>query len=114
MAYVYDIALIEKFDVDSDGNLIITAIIENMGECTVKQSFWDPPEFAPARCTTKIYPEYLPDDLTFIDKDEEELEEMVNRFGLLTNQEWEPVVNDDDYDYREDDYSPSGSNSFFL
>lgn len=109
----YDIILIEDFDVDSDGNLIITAIIENMGECTVKQSFWDPPEFAPARCKTRVYPEYLPGNMQFKGKSKEELEELVNRFNLLSNQEWEYVINDDDYDYNADDYSPNGSRLYF-
>lgn len=114
MAYNYEIILVEDFDVDSEGNLIITAIIENMGECTVKQTFWDPPEYAPARCKTKIYPEYLPEGLDFIGKSQEELEELVNRFDLLSNQEWEYVINDDDdYDYNQDDYSPSGSRLYF-
>lgn len=108
----YEIILIEDFTVDRDGNLIITAIIENMGECTVKQSFWDPPEYAPARCKTKIYPEALPEGIHFTGKTVEELEELVNRYSLLINQEWQHIISDDS-DREIDDYCPGGSSLYF-
>jgi hypothetical protein len=108
----YEIILIESFDVDRDGNLIITAILENMGNCTVRQSHLDPPEYAPARCKTLIYPEALPDDIEFVGKNAEELEDLVNRYSLLVNQEWERVrVDNSDHDF--DEYCPGGSSRYF-
>ena len=110
MSYYYDIVLIESFDVDRDGNLVVTAIIENMGKCTVYQSLYDAPEFAPARCETTIYPEGLPGNLEFKGKNASELEEYVNRYQLLVNAEWKPVINDS-YDY--DDYCHDGSRLYY-
>ena len=112
MKYNYDIVIIEGFDVDRDGNLVVTAIIENMGDCTVPWSLYDPPEFAPARCKTVIYPECLPENLEFKGKTVEELEEYVNRYCLLVNQEWEVVIpdySDDD----QDDYHPTSAGLYF-
>lgn len=105
MKYNYDIVIIEGFDVDRDGNLVVTAIIENMGDCTVPLSFYDPPEFAPARCKTVIYPECLPENLEFKGKTVEELEEYVNRYCLLVNQEWEVIIPDYSDDDQDDYYS---------
>lgn len=112
MSYYYDIAIIENFNVDRDGNLIVTAIIENMGKCTVPLSFYDAPEFAPARCETVIYPEALPDHLEFKGKTASELEEYVNRYQLLVNAEWKPIINDCS-DYDDDNYCPGGSRIYF-
>lgn len=108
----YEIVIIEDFSVDRDGNLVVTAILENMGKCTVQQSFWDPPEYAPARCKTIVYPEALPDDITFEGKTKDELEELVNRYQLLVCQEWTPIT-DSDYDQNHDDYCPGGSRLYF-
>lgn len=113
MSYNYDIPFIESFNVDSDGNLIVVAIIENMGKCTTHQTLYAVPEFAPARCKTKIYPEYLPANLSFIGKTEDELEELVNRHNLLIDKEWEHIGSDDDYYYGEDDYCSSDRQSYF-
>jgi len=112
MSYYYDIVLIEDFDVDRDGNLIVTAVIENMGKCTVPQSLYDPPEFAPCLCKTTIYPESLPDNREFKGKTGPQLEEYVNRYQLLVNAEWTPIINDCS-DYDDDDYCPSGSGLYF-
>jgi hypothetical protein len=92
---MHDIVLIEDFTVNEDGDLIITAILENMGRCTVQQSYWDAPEFAPARCRTVIHAEGLPHGVQFIGLNDDQLEELVNRNSLLVNQEWEVVINDD-------------------
>lgn len=92
---MHDIVLIEDFTVNADGDLIITAILENMGDCTVQQTYWDAPEFAPARCKTVIYAEGLPYGIQFIGKTDEQLEDLVNRFNLLVNQEWQVIIDDD-------------------
>lgn len=92
---MHDIVLIEDFTVNSDGDLIITAILENMGHCTVQQTHWDAPEFAPARCKTVIYAEGLPDGVQFTGLNDDQLEELVNRHSLLINQEWEVIITDD-------------------
>jgi hypothetical protein len=107
----YEIILIEEFYVRKNGDLEITAIVENMGKQTVKQTFFDAPEYAPARCYTVIHKECLADDISFEGKTQEELEEIVNRHGLLTLQEWTVINDDDDRDI--DDYVPSGSTLFF-
>ncbi len=107
----YEIILIEEFYVRKNGDLEITAIVENMGKQTVKQTFFDAPEYAPARCYTVIHKECLADDISFEGKTQEELEEIVNRHGLLTLQEWTVLGDTDDRDI--DDYYPTGSNLYF-
>ena len=55
--------------------------------------------------------EYLPEGEDFIGKSQDQLEDMVNRYGLLFNQEWTVITDDNDRDV--DDYAPSGSRLFF-
>lgn len=108
---MHEIVLIEEFYVRKDGDLEITAIVENMGQQTVQQSLYDLPEFAPARCYTTINKEYLPEGIEFRGKDQDQLEELVNRHGLLFQQEWKVITHHDDRDI--DDYEPTGSRLFF-
>jgi hypothetical protein len=107
----YEIILIEEFNVNRDGNMEIVAILENMGPQTVRQSFWDAPEYAPARCKTTVPVEALPEGMTFKGKNTEDLEELTNRYCLLVNQEWE-VIPPDCYD-DDDNYYPSGVGLYF-
>jgi len=107
----YEIILIEEFYVRKNGDLEITAIVENMGPQTIRQTQWDAPEYAPARCYTVIHKECLADGIDFNGKTQEELEEIINRHGLLTLQEWTVISDSDDRDI--DDYVPSGSNLYF-
>lgn len=107
----YEIIIIESFSVNEDENMEIVAILENMGHQTVQQSFWDAPEYAPARCKTVVPAEALPEGVEFTGKNVDELEEMTNRYCLLVNQEWEvipPEYADDD-----DDYYPTGVGLYF-
>lgn len=108
---MHEIILIEDFTVDRAGNLNIIAILENMGTCTHQQTYLDPPEFAPARCKTSVCPESLPVGINFIGKTTDQLEEMVNRYCLLVNQEWEVLIEDNsDADC---DLNDSGARMFF-
>jgi len=107
----YEIILIEEFAVNEDGNMEIVAILENMGRQTVRQSFWDAPEYAPARCKTVVPVEALPEGLEFRGKNIDELEELTNRYCLLVNQEWEVVP--PDYADDDDDYYPTGARLYF-
>ena len=107
----HEIVLIEEYYVKKDGDLEITAVVENMGKQTVRQSLYDAPEFAPARCYAVISKELLPDGIEFVGKNDEELEELVNRHGLLLQQDWTVITSDDDRDI--DDYVPTGARLFF-
>ena len=107
----YEIILIEEFTVNEDGNMEIVAILENMGRQTVRQSFWDAPEYAPARCKTVVPVEALPEGLEFKGKNIDELEELTNRYCLLVNQEWEVVP--PEYADDDDDYYPTGAGLYF-
>ena len=107
----YEIILIEEFTVNEDGNMEIVAILENMGRQTVRQSFWDAPEYAPARCKTVVPVEALPEGLEFRGKNIDELEELTNRYCLLVNQEWEIIPSD--YADDDDDYYPTGAGLYF-
>lgn len=107
----YEIILIESFYTRKDGDLEITAIVENMGKQTVRQSLYDAPEFAPARCFAVVPKDLLPEGIEFTGKTTEELEEMVNRHGLLFHQEWTIITDDDDRDL--DDYIYANSTLFF-
>jgi len=108
----HDIILIESFSVNKDGDMEVIAILENMGDQTIRQSFWDAPEYAPARCKTTVAVEALPEGKEFKGKTMEELEEYTNRYCLLVNQEWEVVIpdySDDD----QDDYHPTSAGLYF-
>jgi len=111
----YEIILIESFSVNTKGDMEIIAILENMGEQTVRQSLIDPPEYAPAKCRAVVPVELLPCSMKFRGKSAEELEELTNRYNLLINQEWEVLVSDysdDDCDDC-DDYYPTNAGLYF-
>lgn len=93
----YSIILCGDFKVDSEGSLIIMAVLQNMGETIDANSRINPPDYSPMLCFTKIYPEYLPGNLEFKGKSHDELEELINRFNLLSNQVWKPITNEKEY-----------------
>ena len=61
----YEIILIESFSVNRNGDMEIVAILENMGKQTVRQTLYDPPEYAPARCKTIVSADALPEPIKF-------------------------------------------------
>lgn len=108
----YEIILIESFSVNRKGDMEIVAILENMGKQTVRQTLYDPPEYAPARCKTVVSSDALPASIKFRGKSTDELEELTNRYSLLVNQEWEVLVSDYSDD-DQDDYYPTGAGMYF-
>lgn len=85
---MYDIVMIESFSVDTQGNLIVKAILEKANACTVGASHLEVPDYAPINATATIFPESLPVGTEFEGKTEEELEELVNRYNLLLCADW--------------------------
>ena len=108
----YEIILSESFSVNRKGDMEIVAILENMGKQTVRQTLYDPPEYAPARCKTIVSADALPEPIKFRGKSTDELEELTNRYSLLVNQEWDVLVSDYSDD-DQDDYYPTGAGMYF-
>lgn len=111
METLHDIISIEKVYLDKDGDIVVEAILENMGSETHPQTLYDMPEYAPALCKTTIYKEGVPPGITLEDN-EQILERIVNRYNLLVHQTWEPIIVDDSDKYW-DGYKPSDSRLFF-
>jgi hypothetical protein len=85
-----DIASIESFKLNEDGDIVVTAVIENV-ICTYAGSIYGPPEYAPGLCSITIPSLDLPPlDLTNLN--EEELEEVVNRYANLNIYEWKRIM----------------------
>ena len=68
METLHDIISIEKVYLDKDGDIVVEAILENMGSETHPQTLYDMPEYAPALCKTTIYKEGVPPGITLEDK----------------------------------------------
>jgi hypothetical protein len=78
---------IEEIIVDEKtGEVTITALIEDK-VLIRSQTWYEPPEYGPARCTTSFYKE----DIDFDLNEREELE------NYLENVEWEIIDISDDY-----------------
>jgi hypothetical protein len=102
---------IEKVYLDEDGDIVVEAVIENMGKITSPQTLYDMAEYAPGLCRTHVYKENVPPGIEIEDK-EEDLKGIIDRYNLLVHQEWESV-DVDDSDKCLDDYTPSESRMFF-
>jgi hypothetical protein len=91
---MHDIVSIEQIRLDKgSGDIIVRAILENITYIQGSQTQWDPPEYAPCLCETTIYNEAIPPWIQLQDN-EEDLEEVINRYNLLVNQDWIPIIED--------------------
>lgn len=94
---MHDIILIESFSVNEEEDLEIVAILENT---TGRINSMEVPATAPARAKAVVFKELLPYGTTFAGKRTDELEELVNRHNLLSNQQWK-VLTDRQPDQRQ-------------
>ena len=95
---MHDIVLIESFQTNARNDIIVTAIVEDMVYVPGSQTYIDPPEYAPARCTITVPNDHLPSGLDLDDATEEELEEIVNKYINLDNYDWVITVEGNDYE----------------
>lgn len=86
---MYEIILIESFEVNDTEDLEITAILENT---KAKRELKAVPAVAPVRAKAVVFKELLPYGVTFAGRRQDELEELVNRHSLLTNQQWQVIT----------------------
>jgi len=93
---MYDIVLIESFQVNAKNDIIVTAIVEDMVYVRGSQTYIDPPEYVPARCTITIPNDHIPPDINLDGANEEDLEEIVNKHLNLNNYDWVVTVEEDD------------------
>lgn len=98
---MHDIVSIESMHLDSDNNIVVTAILENIQYISGSQTLYDPPEYAPCLCETTIDKDCIPSWIKLVN-DEEELEEVINRYNLLSHQMWEPIIEDNSDRYLDD------------
>ena len=100
---MHDIVSIQSIRLDSaTKDIVVEAILENMGRELPGNPLIDPPEYAPCLCKTTIWNECIPAWVQLQDSDEE-LEEIINRYGLLDDQLWEPIIEDNSDAYYEYD-----------
>lgn len=91
---MHDIVSIESICLDQEsGDIVVKAILEEIVYIQGSQTHVSPPEYAPCLCETVIYKESVPPGVVLIDN-EEELEEIINRYNLLANQDWKPIIED--------------------
>lgn len=105
---MYDIVLIESFRINAENDIIVTAIVEDMVYVSGSQTYFDPPEYAPARCTIIIPNDDLPDDVNLVDASEKDLEDIVNKHIDLDSYDW--IVEEED---NSADLEPEYSNLYF-
>ena len=105
---MYDIVLIESFRINAENDIIVTAIVEDMVYVSGSQTYFDPPEYAPARCTIIIPNDDLPDDVNLVDASEKDLENIVNKHIDLDSYDW--IVEEED---NSADLEPEYSNLYF-
>jgi hypothetical protein len=87
-----DIVSIESFKLNREGDIVVTAIVEDV-VCVLAGSHLDPPEYAPGYCTITVPAMDLP-PICLTDLNEEDLEEVVNRYANLNAYEWKPMIMD--------------------
>jgi len=95
---MHDIVLIESFQTNARNDIIVTAIVEDMVYVPGSQTYIDPPEYAPARCTITVPNDHLPSGLDLDDATEEELEEIVNKYINLDNYDWVITIAGNDFE----------------
>jgi hypothetical protein len=89
-----EIQQIVSIYVNAEDNLVVQAYLEGRGKQTVRQTLFDPPEFAPGLCETVVNREFLPLEVN-TNRTEEELIELISRYNLLEGQSWDPISDDD-------------------
>lgn len=78
---------------DEMGNLVVKAVFDSCGEQTVKQTWFDPPEYGPGLCETVIDSEFLPPEV-HQNLTEKELLQLIERHNLLEGQTWYKLLED--------------------
>jgi hypothetical protein len=95
---MHDIVLIESFKTNAKNDIIVTAIVEDMVYVPGSQTYIDPPEYAPARCTITVPNDHFPSGLDLDNATEEELEEIVNKHINLDNYDWVITIEGNDFE----------------
>ena len=89
---MHDIVVIESIKLTEDEDIEIIAILENMDASIESKQSWIAPTVAPVRCRTLVSRYLFPVDIILQGMDEVELEDMVNRYANISNQEWEVLI----------------------
>jgi hypothetical protein len=105
---MHSIVLIERLNLQSDGHLHVTAILENERRDVKGTYLFTSPEVAPIRATTIIPSEALPPNKTFSGKNTDELAAMIDRHQLFLHQEWKAIDPEEEAAKQKDDPYPGG------
>jgi hypothetical protein len=91
---MHDILSMQSIHLDEEsGDIIVKAILAEVTYVPGSQTHWSPPEYAPCLCQTIIYKDSVPPGVELKDN-EEDLEEVINRYNLLSNQDWLTIIED--------------------
>lgn len=107
-----DIVLIESITVD-DKAIVVTAIVEDIHYVQGSMTMYDPPEYAPGRCKVSVPFEDLPDDIIVSGLNEDQLQEVLNRYVNLDFYDWDIVDPGDYNDQPRDDDEMQSTRVFF-
>jgi hypothetical protein len=88
---VHTIILVEQYKLNTNGDLEVTAILENEQRESKGTYLFRAPEVAPIRAKATIYKQTLPPGVSFQGKGTRELTEMIDRYQLFLNQDWKPL-----------------------
>ena len=89
---MHDIVLIESIKLTKEENIQLVAILENVDASIEAKNPKVVPTFAPLKCRTTIDRAAIPHWLNLKEMDEDELEDVINRYTNLNKQEWEAML----------------------
>ena len=88
---MHAIILVEQYKLNNNGDLEVTAILENEQRDSRGTYLFQAPEVAPIRAKATIYKQTLPPGVSFQGKGTREWTEMIDRYQLFLNQDWKPL-----------------------
>ena len=90
---MHDIVIIKSIKLREEESIEILAIMQNIDYQLEENLFLDKaPDYAPILCQTVVARDELPPWMDLTVFDEEGLEELVNRYCLLSDREWKVMA----------------------
>ena len=85
---------IDKIYINTDNNIVVEAMLDQIHYIKGSMTHLDPPEYAPGLCSTTIDKDSIPEGVELFDN-EPYLEEVINHHNLLDCVDWEVINNDE-------------------
>ncbi len=88
---MHAIILVEQYKLNNNGDLEVTAILENESRESRGTYLFRAPEVAPIRATATIPHQALPPGVSFQGKGTQEWTELIDNYQLFLHQDWKPL-----------------------